>query len=213
MGNKKSNPFKNNQGSGLKIPLPPLEAEFDSIESEFKRLDELIKRTEKLLKLSYESFSLNLTKYFCPDRDNHIKEIILQQRNELVRNLVTSEKLLYFRESSVLIEEFLTEDFNLRLNPKWNIFEKLKYMDFFSRFQKVDFSSAIENNGCYNYIVIPLSKRKFFICMGLFYKRSFLKITNNLGQELRRREIDKSYYYRQFVAFGKRIVGLYEVVK
>lgn len=71
-----------------------------------------------------------------------------------------------------------------------------------------------------NSTVINYSKQLFILFknlnhakgMGLFFKRSYLKIIDKFGNELKRREIAKTNYYKQFLAFGKHIVGLYEVL-
>lgn len=211
MGIKKSKSFKASQsniGPPKRQSLQPLDVDFELIEYEFKRLDDLIKSTEKLLHLSFDSFCQNLSKYFG---DIDLNKIIREQRNIMVDQLMKSERLLSFRVSSATLAEFLFKEYYAKLYPEWSIFEKLKYYELFNRFESVDMSPAIENNECYNYIIVPLSRHRFFICLGLFFKRSFLKIADNLGRELRRRDIDKSYYYRQFVAYGQLIVGLYEV--
>lgn len=211
MGNQKS--VKSNKPKTdriePKISKRQLEFQLESIELDFKRIDGRINRTEKLLNLCYESFLLNFNKSLV--KEHELIEIIKEQRNELIRKLLMTDKLYSFLPSNISIDEFLFERYYSMLNPEWNIYAKLKYFKLFSNYQTVNISPAIENCDCYNYIVIPISRRKFFICMGLFYKRSFLKITDHLGNELRRREINKSCYYRQFLAYGKFIVGLYEV--
>ena len=203
-GSKKKRSSAKNSSLKKKLDFKPLEKALINIDS----LIELTKNTIRFVheqlyaQIAYE----NLQAY---------EQKILHKQSELKRQLERDKHKCKF--GRVIFVE-CTKNFTQILNDSYyplnkfvTIQQKINYLKFYNEFTIVDTNSLVDN--CYNYIVLPMSRHKFFYCMAVFKKKSLMKITDESGRELCRRSIDPKHFYIQFCTYANRIVGLYEDAK
>ncbi len=149
---------------------------------------------------------------------NKFKQIISHKHNSLMSELGIYEAtqgnnnqkpLVKYFENGQDLSSLIYEHYSRQLVVNFQLAERLKYLKFFSTVETVRFGDFIDDN-CYTYIMLPLSRERYFFSMGKFNKMSSMKITDRKGQELARRPIHKSYYYREFLAFERHIIGLFD---
>ncbi len=108
--------------------------------------------------------------------------------------------LLNFYANKKNLTEIFSDAF-FQLNKNFSLAKKIKYMHLYTDFEVLKTEEIPEN--CYNFIILPINREKIFYCMAIFEKRSFMKITDKVGNELHRTNIDSNLYYRQFLVYGK----------
>lgn len=184
MGNKRSKSFnRKSNNSSVKVKLgtksliikqqTTLDDDFEIVDLKFFNLEDLLYRTQKLLTLSFDSFALNLSNYLTNERKH--SELIRQQRDEFHERIAAAAvaalnpqrqqmPLLLFKQGSKHLDSYVRETC-LDLGVNFSVFKKIKYITLHARFETIELNKAIDNNDCYNYIAIPLSRERVFICI------------------------------------------------
>ena len=182
--------------------------DFKYLENTFARLNKSIETTRNEVTLRFSEIEQKLDAGL--GNEESFKAEILKKRLSLlaqVEHCMNTNIYAEFRACKKSLNTLITDNF-YRKNTNISVYHKIKYMKFINDFEAVDTNSLADD--CYNYIIIPFSRHKIFYCLGLFYKKSFIKITNKKGQELHRRAINPNIYYKQFYVFGEHVAGLYE---
>ena len=154
-------------------------------------------KSKLINKFTYTDFQIDIQR-----KHNDLRKKVLKARRLSAVNPSTKQMkyLLYnfYKGTKSLKETFIDgyyfkKDFNLQ--------NKIKYLHLHDSFEELQ-TTAIDE-GCYNYIIIPITREKIFYCMAIFEKKSFMKITNKAGVEMHRTSIKPEYYYRHFMIYGR----------
>jgi hypothetical protein len=139
-------------------------------------------------------------------------DYLKRKLNRTRRYSFLNQQIIFkFKESNKQLEDILIESFYFNLNNQFTLEKKIKYLHLYNQFETIDCTNSIPPN-CYNFMIIPLNRNRIFYCCGVFEKKSFLKITNKYGFELKRCSISPTMYYRTFQAYNDCIVGLFDDV-
>lgn len=179
-------------------------------------LDNLIEIAMNKLNNDFDILNKKITSNM--ENENKYRKNVMEKHAELTSDLkmrlnVSLNKsfdfLPNFFESNKTFYDILIESFMYINSHNVSLFKKVKYLKFFNEFEILDVKNAIVPN-CYQHIIIPINRNRVFICLAIFNKLSFMKITDRHGNDLFARSIDKQFYYREFLVFGKHIAGLFD---
>lgn len=199
----------------LKTLDDQIESDLYKIKIKLDKLNVSILNTREKIKTNHDNLQMKLAVYLNYSVEQNFTEIILGKRSDLIRRLTEFYESDYnhrvgFIENRKSLYRILVDAF-FYINKNFDIYHKIKYINLYNQCESIDANHIPDN--CYNHIFFPISKNKIFYCLAMFYKKSFIKITNRNGETLCERRIKPVNYYKQFLAYGKYIVGLYEDVK
>jgi hypothetical protein len=182
-----------------------------SLEKSLLSIDSLIDATRQVVCQAHEQLYAQIAYALDVDTKVYEKKIV-RKKNELKQKLNSPHRgvqQVKFEENTKHLTQILIDSFHA-INKFDSIQKKIAYLKFYNEFTIIDTSRPLSEQQCYNHIVLPLSRNKFFYCMAVFGKKSFMKITDARGNELARRAIKPALYYVQFCVYGNRVCGLYE---
>ena len=184
------------------------------IESSLFRLEHFINEARNSIGLKHLQYRAKLA-----DKLNNIDNLsndIFQKNEYLKRKLnrtkrysfLSQQLVFHFKACNKTLNDIILEEYFLNMNRKFNMEKKIKYLHLYNEFEIVETDQIPAN--CYNFIILPMSRNRIFYCCGMFEKKSFMKITNKIGNELSRKPIDPNNYYRQFLVYNETVVGLFD---
>ena len=192
----------------------------ESLDYKFSKFNFLLENARVNIDYNYAEISMKVSK--CLKKTSKFEFFLKEKRNALIQQLESDKKKSLERSvsgkielpkfisnkqglSSILVEKFIYSENKARLEFS----KRLKFLDYFSTFEYINLNRFIDDE-CYNSIVIPLSRTRFFYAMAIFEKKSYLKITDRYGEELFKKPINPSFYYRSYLAYGKYVIGIYD---
>jgi hypothetical protein len=214
---------RNNKNSHLKNTKENREILNNQIMNDLKfiqlsliNLDNLIEIAINKLNNDFDILRKKITSNM--ENDDKYRKDVMEKHAELTTDLkmrlnISLSKsfdfLPNFFQSNKTFYDILIESFMYINNRSGTLFKKVKYLKFHNEFEILDVKNAIVPN-CYQHIIIPINRNRIFVCLAIFNKLSFMKITDRFGNDLFARSIDKQFYYREFLVFGKHIAGLFD---
>ena len=208
MGNHHATSTSSSSVGNAKPPKLKKKLDLKSLEKSLLQVDTLIEMSREAVQNAHDRLCERIHASFSDTRENEAK--IYAKKSELLQALELNKlhkRTVKFVETMKSLHEILLDSF-FHVNKYDSMQQKIKYLKFYNQFEVVETNALAEN--CYNYIILPVSRNKIFYCMGLFNKKSFMKITDRHGRELHRRAISSANYYKQFFVYGNHIAGLYE---
>jgi hypothetical protein len=208
------------QNLNIKEPLinnRNLNLAFSQLEMKFKSLSYSIQDCRTNLTLAYDEYGEKLKQDI--ENENRFKNRVIDKYesmlsqlesyriNVLIHNCFKPVAVFHPNKQSLLA--LINEKHSSQLEIRFDLKQRLRYLSFFCTYETIEFKQFIDEN-CYNCIMLPLSRARYFFAMGKFAKRSSMKITDAQGCELFRRPVSKSFFYRDFLAHTKRIIGIYD---
>ena len=160
------------------------------------------------IKVNYGSVDIVKQNILLSQKNMQLKVGNAQRSAHLFRMRRVRLKLVLNRKP---FEQHLNEKF-FYLTKSLTLSDKIKFLHLINDFEKIDLTRHLNlvKSSCYNYTVMPMTRNKIFFCMAVFFKKSFMKITDRKGVELCRRPITPDHYYRQFMASEDHVVALYD---